>query len=146
MRDLGKVLQAIDPVVVVCITVVTLIILMRFLPLDPVYSSGLGDQDKDRLTLVRLYYTYWNDESIHKLIRLNADQTQAQIVIAVSEPVEIPIAPDLYREHEEKSRPTWTAYKDYTTVTPFNKNIDPFQIDRTWHSVIDGDPPELCII
>jgi hypothetical protein len=141
MRHLGKWLQTVEPMVLVCFALLILILAVRFLPLSPLHSVGLGDQDKDRITLVRLYYTYWNDEGIHKLIRLNAEQSQIQIPIA--DPVETLTVPELYQEQLQKN--TWAAYKDYTTVTPFNKNIDPFQLDRTWHVVIDGDPPEWNI-
>jgi hypothetical protein len=138
MRHLGKWLTTVEPMVLVCIALIVLICAVRFLPLNSPYSVGLGDQDKEHITLIRLYYTYWNEDSIHKLIRLNAEQSQIQIPVA--DPVESSSVPELFGEQEHNN--TWTAYKGYTTVTPFNKNIDPFQLDRTWHVVIDSDPPK----
>ncbi|GHU62218.1 hypothetical protein AGMMS49983_03280 [Clostridia bacterium] len=142
LRHLGKWLASIDPVVLVCIALIVLIVAVRFLPLNQVNSAGLGDQDKERITLIRLYYTYWNEDGIKKLVRLNVEQTQIQIPLA--DPVKTPIDPNLYREQESKN--TWVAYKGYTKFTPFNSNIDPFQLDRMWRFVIDGDPPEWCTI
>jgi hypothetical protein len=130
--------MSVEPMVLIYIVLIVLIFSVRFLPVHAAQSAGLGDQDKDRVTLVRLYYTYWNADEIRKLIRLNAEQTQIQLPVA--DPVETPIDPDLYREQQTNT--IWTAYKVYTTVNPFNRNVDPFQLDRTWHVVIDGDPPE----
>ncbi|MDR0876141.1 MAG: hypothetical protein LBN12_08035 [Clostridiales Family XIII bacterium] len=142
MRYLGKWLTNVEPIVLVCIVIILLILAMRFLPIGAIHSTRLGEPDKESTSLVRLYYTYWNNETIQKLIRLNAEQSQ----IPIAEPVELENQniPDLYQELADDN--TWIEYKIYTTVTPFNNNIDPFLQDRTWRVVIDSDPPKFCFV